>query len=171
MTDAPLDPTTAASTPRILLVDADERVRESLVGLLVIGRRCAVVGSSGSPSVALALVHDVAADVVVVDPRLPTLAEGRAFIDRLRQTAPDVRVVVLAPSPTTIDEDLRERADAFVRKTFRPRELLDAICAVVTEPVSRAEHDRNGRAGGLALDRQPSSVRRPSPANATPPTT
>src|SRR3954463_13630530 len=44
MTDAA--PTTGPL--RVLLVDPDERVRESLAGLLCIGHRCVVIGAAGT---------------------------------------------------------------------------------------------------------------------------
>ena len=44
---APDDP---AATPRLLVVDADDRTRESIVGLLGIRHRFDVVGSAGMPA-------------------------------------------------------------------------------------------------------------------------
>ena len=41
---------------RVLVVDADERVRESLAGLLAIGGHVVVVGTAGDPGSALDLV-------------------------------------------------------------------------------------------------------------------
>ena len=63
---------------RVLVVDADDRVRESLAGLLAIGDRVLVVGSAGQAATALALVREHRPDVVVVDPRLPEVDGGLA---------------------------------------------------------------------------------------------
>ncbi len=114
---------------KVLVVDADERTRESLAGLLGIGQRCIVVGSASDPAHALALVAESTPDVVIVDPRLPEVDGGRAFIGRLRELAPSVRVLVMAWSDRLEDESIASTADALVRKTFRPRELLDAVLA------------------------------------------
>jgi DNA-binding response OmpR family regulator len=68
----------------------------------------------------------------VIDPRLPEPERGVAFIDRLRAVAPEVRVLVLNWSDVVDDCVGQCSADAFVRKTFRPAELLaaiDAACA------------------------------------------
>ena len=114
---------------RVLLVDGDERVRESLAGLLSIGGKVLVVGAAGDASSALDLAVEVEPDIVVVDPRLPEPERGVAFIDRLRELAPGVRVLVMNWSDAA-DECVAECApDAFVRKTFRPSELLAAIQA------------------------------------------
>jgi len=118
---------------RILVVDADERVRESLAGLLGIGQRCVVVGSAGHPAAALALVAADPPDIVMLDPRLPDVAEGRAFIAQVRLIAPTVRVILMGTVDPAGSDDLAG-AHAVIRKTFRPRELQDAISAVAALP-------------------------------------
>jgi DNA-binding NarL/FixJ family response regulator len=110
--------------PRVLVVDPDERIRESLAGLLGIGDRCIVVGSAGHPTLALAMIAADLPDVVVLDPRLPDLNDGRAFIARLREIAPEVRIVVMGAD---LEQSL-DGVDAVIRKTYRPRELIEAIC-------------------------------------------
>lgn len=124
---------TAAPDPdrplKVLVVDADERVRESLAGLLGIGRRCVVVGSAGRPDSALSLVAADPPDVIVVDPRLPEVDAGQAFIARARELAPSVRVLAMSWSDVLEHEGISCGADAFIRKTFRPRELVEAVCA------------------------------------------
>jgi DNA-binding NarL/FixJ family response regulator len=118
---------------RILVVDADERVRESLAGLLGIGQRCVVVGSAGHPAAALALIAADPPDIVMLDPRLPDVAEGRAFIAQVRLIAPTVRVILMGSVDPAASDDLAG-AHAVIRKTFRPRELQDAIRAVAALP-------------------------------------
>jgi DNA-binding NarL/FixJ family response regulator len=119
---------------KVLVVDADERVRESLAGLLGIGRRCVVVGSAGRPDSALALIAANPPDVIVVDPRLPEVAAGQAFIARARELAPSVRVLAMSWSDVLEHEGISCGADAFIRKTFRPRELVDAVLAAGRPP-------------------------------------
>ena len=81
---------------RVLVVDADDRTRESLTGLLSISGQCMVVASAGEVGEALdlALVHRP--DVVVVDPRLPEVDGGIAFITRLRTQLPGVRILAMS---------------------------------------------------------------------------
>ena len=114
---------------RVLVVDADDRVRESLAGLLGIGERLLVVGDAGRPDAALGLVTTERPDVVVVDPRLPEIDAGLDFIGRLRAAAPDVRVVIMGSFDGVDEGSVAAAADAFVRKTFRPNELVAAIVA------------------------------------------
>ena len=119
------DPTAAPAPLRVLLVDPDDRVRESLAGLLRIGDRCVVVGTAGTADEATRLATNLTPDVVVVDPRLPGIDAGAALIARLREVCPDTRVLVLSWSETGEDKDCG--ADSYTRKTFRPHELIDAV--------------------------------------------
>ena len=122
----------AAPAPlRVLLVDPDDRVRESLAGLLRIGERCLVVGTAGTADDAVLIATQSAPDVIVMDPRLPG-QDGAALIARLRAAAPDSRVLVLAWT----DADQATGADAYARKTFRPHELIDAVVAATRPSVA-----------------------------------
>ena len=122
------EPTNAAPAPlRVLVVDADDRIRESLARLLPIGGRCLVVGSAGEPDSALELAASMSPDVAVVDSRTPGLATDRTFVDCLRGAAPNVRIVVLNYSDTNGAQTALPGADAYIRKTFRPQELIDAV--------------------------------------------
>ena len=114
---------------RVLVVDADDRVRESLSGLLAIGDRVHVVGSAGQAAVALDLVIDQRPDIVVVDPRLPELDGGVAFIRDLRARVPEIRILAMSWSEATERVAMECGADWFCRKTFRPTELMAAITA------------------------------------------
>ena len=122
------DPTIAAQAPlRVLVVDPDDQIRESLTRLLPIGGRCLVVGSAGQPVDALALAKSSAPDVVVLDCRLPELGADRDFVERIRAVAPGVRVLVLNRSDGAESQTILRGADAYIRKTFRPHELIDAV--------------------------------------------
>ena len=124
------DPAARPDGPlRILVVDADDRVRESLTGLLAIGDRLLVIGSSGQAGAALDLANAQHPDVVIVDPRLPEMEGGLLFIARLRANCPDVRILAMSWSDTHERLALDGGAHGFLRKTFRPAELIAAIVA------------------------------------------
>jgi DNA-binding NarL/FixJ family response regulator len=127
------DPAAAPAPLRVLLVDPDDRVRESLAGLLGIGQRCLVVGSAGTADAALRLAQNADPDVVVVDPRLPGIDAGAALIAQLRELVPDSRILVLNWSDGA---DQASGADAYARKTFRPHELIDAVVSTSRRSVA-----------------------------------
>src|SRR5215218_9781575 len=110
------DQAAAADPLRVLLVDPDDRVRESLAGLLCIGRRCVVIGAAGTADDAIALAAESTPDVIVLDPRLPG-QDGNALIAALRAATPNSRILVLDWSETA---DRVAGADVYIRKTFRP---------------------------------------------------
>ena len=121
-------PTNAAQAPlRVLVVDSDDRIRESLSRLLPIGGRCLVVGSAGQSDQALDLAASMSPDVVLVDSRIPDMATDRTFVERLRAVTPGVRIVVLNWSDVDASSSGLPGADAYIRKTFRPQELIDAV--------------------------------------------
>lgn len=127
--------TDSAAVPgplRVLLVDPDDRVRESLAGLLCIGHRCAVIGTAGTADSAILLAGQSEPDVIVLDPRLPG-RDGTELITQLRMASPSSRVLVLNWSDSS---DQVTGADAYVRKTFRPHELIDAVVAATRRSVA-----------------------------------
>jgi DNA-binding NarL/FixJ family response regulator len=119
---------------RVLVVDADDRVRESLAGLLTIGGRCLVVASAGQVGPALDLAIDHRPDVVIVDPRLPEVDGGIAFIAKLRANLPSIRILAMGWSDTLEADVIHSGADGFMRKTFRPTELVAAVLATSQRP-------------------------------------
>lgn len=117
----------ATPIPRVIVVDPDDRVRESLTGLLGIGDRLLVVGSCCETADALKLAAAEHPDIVVIDPRLPENDGGVLFIRRLRGKAPGVRILAMSRVECELDPALASSFDGFVRKTFRPNELASAI--------------------------------------------
>ena len=120
------DPATAP-VPRLLVIDADDRTRESIAGLLRIRHRFEVVGSAGHTVAAIALLREHRPDVVIVDPRLPELHDGIALIRRIRVILPTARILALGWSPDLEHDTHAAGADGFLRKTFKPAELAAAI--------------------------------------------
>ena len=114
---------------RVVVVDADERVRESLAGLLCIGDYLCVVGSAGEIGPAIDIVTATQPDIVVLDPRLPEPDDGPTFIGRIRTAAPDARILIMSGTDPSQQADLVRSADGFVRKTFRPSDLVAAVIA------------------------------------------
>jgi DNA-binding NarL/FixJ family response regulator len=122
-------PTGRTEPLRIVLVDSDDLVRESLTGLLGIGRRLQVVGAAGETAHALRLVGSLQPDVVVVDPRLPELSSGLEFIRQAKRLAPAAAVLVIGSSDVVEQAVQSGVVDRCVRKTFKPDDLTAAILA------------------------------------------
>jgi DNA-binding NarL/FixJ family response regulator len=117
----------SANPPRrVLIVNADRRVRRDLAQLLALTPELDVAGTAPDVPTAQALLAESEPDVVVVDPRLPSIEMGFAFIDELRRTS-GARIVVL-----THDELLEARAqahgaDAFLTECDPPAAIVAAV--------------------------------------------
>jgi len=131
------DPAPVQPAPlRVLVVDSDDRIRETLASLLCIGGQCAVVGSAGRSDDAIEVAAAMQPDVILLDPRLPGMAAGRTIIPSLREAVPGVRVLVLNWSETADASGRADGADAYIKKTFRPHELIDAVVAAARTSVA-----------------------------------
>ena len=91
--------------------------------------RLIVVGSAPGPGPALALAAAERPDVVIVDPRLPGMSDGVDLLSRLRELSPDIRILAMGWGDGPDNPDVASRADGWVRKTFRPSELVAAVVA------------------------------------------
>jgi DNA-binding NarL/FixJ family response regulator len=64
------------------------------------------------------------------------MAGGRSIIPSLREAAPGARILVLNWSGTLDGGSPADGADAYIRKTFRPHELIDAVVAAARTSVA-----------------------------------
>jgi DNA-binding NarL/FixJ family response regulator len=116
----------ATTRPRVLVIEPDERIRETLSRLLRIGGRVIVVGSAGDRESAVELFPSCPADVALLDARIAAGDGETICVELLRAAMPGLRVVVLGWSATG-ESAGQGAADIYLRKTFRPHELIDAV--------------------------------------------
>lgn len=140
---------------RAVIVDDEELMRRGL-GLLLATADVDVVGEARNGSEGLAVVQQVAPDVVLTDARMPVL-DGVGFTRALREAGMDVPVIVL----TTFDDEelvrsaLTAGASGFLLKDTPAADLVQAMAAVLE--------------GGLVVDPRvarallPGAQRRESP--------
>lgn len=119
MTDEPV---------RVLVVDDQQLIRESIASLLDIQPGITVVGTAGDGRDAVDQTLTLGPDVVLMDVRMPTM-DGIEAVTILRVRAPDCRVVML----TTFDDEeyvvraLRAGASGYLLKDRPARELAAAV--------------------------------------------
>jgi len=113
---------------RLLLVDDHPVVRDGLRGVFADDPDFEVVGEAGNGAEAVARVERLGADVVLMDLRMPEMG-GVEAIQRLREVAPAVRVLVL----TTYDTDsdvlpaIEAGATGYLLKDAPRDELIRAV--------------------------------------------
>jgi DNA-binding NarL/FixJ family response regulator len=114
---------------RVLLVDADHRVRECLRDLISLDDGAMVVGAVGHGAAAIEAVEHDQPHVVVIDPRLPELDAGLALVQHVRATYPGVRVLVMGWSDALEQARAGVGSDGMLDKTAQPDDLVAQILA------------------------------------------
>lgn len=116
---------------RVALVDDQQLVRAGFRMLIDSQPDLSVVAEAGDGADAIRTLGTTAADVVLMDVRMPVL-DGIAATSELTRTHPDLKIIVL----TTFDLDeyvmaaIRAGASGFLLKDAPPDELLGAIRTV-----------------------------------------
>ena len=116
---------------RVLIADDHAVVRQGLRTFLDLQEDIEVVGEAADGEEALALVEQLAPDVVLIDLVMPRV-DGIEALRRLRERAPAVRAIVLS---SFVDDDrlfpaVRAGAAGYLLKDVQPQELVEAIRTV-----------------------------------------
>ena len=125
--------TSGSGTIRVILVDADHRVRECLRDLLSLADGVEVVGAVGHAAAAMEVADRTRPHVVVIDPRLPELEAGLALVDGLRTGFPEVRVLLMGWTGALEPAAARSGAHGALDKTAHPDDLVAQIIAAARE--------------------------------------
>lgn len=119
---------------RVLLADDQLLVRAGFRALLDAQPDIEVAGEAADGEEALALIHELRPDVVLMDIRMPRL-DGLAATRRVTEARElaDVKVVMLTTFELDeyVFEAIRSGASGFLVKDTEPEELLRAVRAVV----------------------------------------
>jgi DNA-binding response OmpR family regulator len=111
---------------RILVVDDDKGIRNSLAAILKDEGYTVDVAMSGSE--AIKKTETAVYNVALIDIRLPDM-QGTEILRRMRDTVPKTRKIILTgyPSMQNAIEALNRRADAYILKTVTAEKLLATI--------------------------------------------
>jgi two-component system response regulator RegX3 len=120
--------------PKVLLVDDEEPLRESLSFSLTKEGFDVLTASDGPSALALATAHGP--DIVLLDVMLPGM-DGIEVCRRLRETS-DLPILMLTAKDQVIDkiEGLETGADDYITKPFNTRELIARIRALIRRRAS-----------------------------------
>ncbi len=129
---------------RVLVVDSDRRVRQSLAGLIRISDGLDLSGVAADPVAAVHLLEDDGTDVLLIDPRLPEAEMGLALLAELHRRWPDVAIVAMSGVDGVEQPAIGCGALAFVSKSVRPEQLVDTL-----QSCGRAARDEASLQGPL----------------------
>ena len=116
---------------RVMVVDDQELIRQSLKIILSVNADMEVVGIAGDGSETLKIIEECRPDVVLMDIRMPVM-DGVECTARIKEKYPEVKVIAL----TTFDDDksvfgiLKNGASGYLLKGNSLQELSSAIRTV-----------------------------------------
>lgn len=116
---------------RVMVVDDQELIRESLKVILSVNADMEVVGIAGDGSETLKVIEECRPDVVLMDIRMPVM-DGVECTARIKEKHPEIKVIAL----TTFDDDefvfgaLKNGASGYLLKGSSLQELSSAIRTV-----------------------------------------
>ncbi len=122
---------------KVLIVDDQELIRQSLVLILNNQSGIEVVGDAKSGNEAIELTRKLRPDVILMDIRMPGI-DGIQCIKIIKEHLPQIKNIIL----TTFDDDeyiykaLKNGADGFLLKGISTQELVKAINVVYNGGVS-----------------------------------
>lgn len=132
---SPSDPSGPRAV-RVLVVDADRRVRSSLNGLISLADGFRVVRAVSNSEDALTVLSAEPVDVVLIDPRLPDLDVGLAFLVEVHRMWPSIALVAMHGSDVVASSSIQNGAVAFVAKSGQPDVILATLARAAGAPMA-----------------------------------
>ena len=132
-------PSRSSLSPRVLIIDDDERLNRLLTEYL--GRFGFSVRTASHPEPGLRALKVDPPDVLVLDVMLPAM-DGFALCRKVRETS-HVPIIMLTARGDTADRvvGLELGADDYVPKPFEPRELVARIQAILRRGANTQKED------------------------------
>jgi len=120
--------------PKIVLIDDDPLVRETLAPALQLAGHSVEVLPNGSQIEAILSVSNP--DIVITDILMPD-TDGLETVRRIKRSKPSVKIIAISGGGRTRNLDLLGYAksfgaDAILPKPFLPRDLVDLISRVAS---------------------------------------
>jgi DNA-binding NarL/FixJ family response regulator len=112
---------------RVLVVDSDRRVRQSLAGLIQCSDGLDLTGTAADPAGTMELLEADHADVLLIDPRLPEAEMGYALLGELHRRWPAIAIVAMSGLDGVEISAIGSGALAFVSKSSQPEVLVDTL--------------------------------------------
>lgn len=122
----------SAPKPRVLVVDDDPRVRESVRDLLATRQHDCLLAADAEQATQILAEQNV--ELLILDINLPR-QNGFELLREVKKDSPDMAVVMVSGESSfeNATKALREGARDFLRKPYRPDDLLHAVERVLEQ--------------------------------------
>ena len=119
-----MDDTAALAAHRILIVEDEFLIRLTLSEVLADEGYEVLEAASGDEAMAI-LDATPGIAVLLTDIQLPGMLDGRALVQRARESRPDLPVIFMTGRPDPLD--VAGARDMFVAKPYLPSEICAAV--------------------------------------------
>ena len=116
-----------SASVRVLVVDSDRRVRQSLAGLIRVSEGLELAGVAADPTATVEQLERDGTDVLLIDPRLPEAEMGLALLAELHRRWPAIAIVAMSGLEGVGLSDMGSGALAFVSKSDQPEDLVETL--------------------------------------------
>lgn len=113
---------------RILIVDDEQSIRDALARWFSLRGFDVTTARDGQE--ALSLCSDYAFDIITMDLEMPRMS-GNEAIARIRETLPDVPIIILTGFPSDADAVLDGGASLVLTKPLRLKELESEVLKLI----------------------------------------
>lgn len=126
---------------RVLLVDDQELIRESLAFVLNTDEEIEVIGLAANGEEAIELTGSLHPDIVLMDIQMPVL-NGIEATKTIKQRHSDVKVMILTTFQEIehVMEALTIGAEGYLLKAIHPKELISGIKHIQNEGTLLSQH-------------------------------
>jgi DNA-binding NtrC family response regulator len=125
-----------SAKPKVIIVDDEERFRNTMCKLLTVRGLAAVTAGSGSE--ALEKLKDESYDVAILDVRMPEMT-GVQVLAEMRKIAPDIEAIIMTgyASVDTAKDIIKLGAYDYMLKPYTVDELMEKIEAAYDRKMAR----------------------------------
>lgn len=112
--------------PKILIVDDQEGIRESLK--LILGQEYHLILTESGVQALSCLEHDPTIQLVLIDIKMPGL-NGLETLKKMKEIRPDIKVIIVTGyhSMETVTEASQLGASGYIGKPFQPKDVLALV--------------------------------------------
>jgi len=122
---------TGSTLPKLLLIDDDPNIRESLQAILMDEGFDVTAAANGSDAIEIMDAPEAHYALVIMDWYLPTELSGYSLLNSIREHDPNIRVIVLSGDPDLVDTLTEDNASEATTAVQKPITDFNAFLSLI----------------------------------------